>query len=291
MKRFKIGDKIPADLFHVSKTNVNVNEPFGETKEDKTLVASFRAGKKIVQLFKARPEDKDGHWKPGMDWDLAVGLGVYMGRRRLLGGKGAGAKFFVFGEHCLINEVTDEEAEDASWTENFKGYHRGMNPLVRAKRLNRIVSRHPRGLRGYARSAGIPVSSLSEYLQPLKLSPKMQEALANGLIVFSDALLIVRMKLSEERQNDLAELLETEGLDAFKSELRRIVAKGRMHRGIPPGVYHIIRTVWDKRNKRHMKCLDIVTKVAESKGMEPHEYVTDFVIRRIDDVSKELAAQ
>ena len=119
----------------------------------------------------------------------------------------------------------------------------------------------------------------------------MQEALAKGLIVFSDGLMIARMKLGEKKQNDLAELLENEGLGAFKSELRRILAKGRMQPGIPPGVYHIIRTVWDKRNKRHMECLDIVTKVAESKGMEPHEYVTDFIIRRIDDVSKELAAQ
>lgn len=206
----KVGSKIPVEKFHVSKTNVNVEEPFGESEEDRKLIANLKAGKKIVQPFKARPEGD--------------GYGIYIGRRRFLGKKNAGAKFFVVGVNCLINNVTDEEAEEASWIENFKGFQKGMNPITRAKRLEKIVSRW--GIRGYSRRSGIPASSLSEYLKVSELSPKMQRLLAKNLFSYREGVKIARMNLAIEMQDKLGALLLTEGLEAFKKQCKLIRKKG-----------------------------------------------------------------
>lgn len=270
----KVGDKISVEKFHVSETNVNYGEPFGESEEDKKLVANLRVGKKIVQPFKARPEGD--------------GYGVYEGRRRFLGAKEAGFEEFVLGEDCLIKSVSDEEAEDGSWIENYKGFHKGMNAIARAERLNKIVSRRATGLRGTARYMGIPVSTLSEHLSVLRLSKRMQEAVRKGSLSYSDALTVARLKLGEFLQDELAEVLETEGLEAFKRELVRVSA-GKMKRGIPKDVYEIDRLSWDKRNRKMMGYYETVTKAAEKRGMKNPEYIKDFLIRHINEIERETA--
>lgn len=267
-----LGDRISVDKFHVSRANVNYGEPFGDSEEDKKLIANLRAGKKIVQPFKARPE-KDG-------------FGVYVGRRRFLGKKEAGFKIFVVGDDCLIKDVSAEEAEEASWTENIREFQKGMNCITRAKRLNRMVSRSPGGLRTTARRMGMPASTLSEYMTVLQLTERMRQVLAKGLVTFSDGLRMVRMKLGEALQDDLAELLESEGLEAFKKELARVAA-GKERRGIPAGVYDIDRLVWDRRNRNEMDRLKIVDKAAEKKGMTRPEYEKDFIMRHIEEIEEE----
>ena len=203
----KLGSRILVEKLHVSKTNVNVDEPFGESEEDKKLVANLRAGKKIVQPFKARPEGD--------------GYGVYIGRSRFLGMKEVGAKFFVVGDDCLINNISEEEAEEDSWTENFKEFHKEMNPITRAKRLDKIVGRW--GLREYSRRSGIPPSSLSTHLSVLKLSSKMQDLLAKRVLIFTDGVMIARMKLDTKIQDRLAGVLMVDGTTAFRKECNLII--------------------------------------------------------------------
>lgn len=281
----KVGERISVSKLYVSKRNVNYGLPFGESKEDRKLIANIRASKKIVEPFAVRPEDKDGCWKPGMDLDLAVGFGVYKGRRRFLGAKQVGFKEFTVGLDCLVQEVTDEEAEEASWTENFSEFRKGMNPITRAKSLNKIVSRH--GIRGYAALSGIPASSLSEYLTVLNLTPKMQDVVAKGLLSFSQGMRVARMKLGEGLQDELAGVLETEGLEAFNRALARAAGPG-MKRGIPKDVYEIDRMVWDKRNRKLMGYYEIIGKAAKAKGFEKiPEYEQDFLIRHIDEIKRE----
>ena len=202
----KVGDKIPVEKFHVSPCNVRADEPFGEAEEDKKLIANIRATNKIIQPFKAKLESE--------------GYGVYAGKRRFEAAIEAGVfSEFLVGEHCLIKNVSDEEAEEESWTENFREFHKEMNPITRAKGLNRFVSRW--GVRGYARRSGIPASSISEYLKVLELSPRMQGVLAKKLLGFKDGLTIARMNLDKELQDKLAEVLETQGTAAFKKLIRR----------------------------------------------------------------------
>lgn len=269
----KAGDRIPTEKFHVSEMNVRYGQAFGESEEDQQLIINLRRGK-IIGPFKARPEDE--------------GYGVVVGRRRFLGKKEAGAKIFVVGQDCLIEEMTDEEAREASLVENLEILRKGMDAMSRARALNRIISFSPTGVRGTARRLGISASTLSEWLQVLELSPKMQEALEKGKLFYTDGLKINRMKLGEDRQNELAELLEKEDQEGFKRELDRISA-GKTKRGIPKGIYEVDRVTWDKRNRKEMAFYEAVKKVAERKGLKVAEYIKDFVIRHIDQIKEELA--
>jgi len=265
----KVGDRVPLEKFHVSKMNMRWQEPFGESEEDKLLIANLRGGK-IIGPFKARPEDKNGHWKPGMDLDSAVGYGVPVGRRRFLGKKATGAKHFVVGTDCIIEEMTDEEAREASLIENLDILQKDVDPIARAKTLSEAIAFSPTGLRGAARRWGIPASTLSEWLQVLELSPKMQEAVSKGSLPYSDARRVARMKLGEELQGELVTVAESEGLEAFKEELTRIEA-GKEKRGIPKGVYDIIRITWDKRYKPDIETLEKLDHLAETKKMKRDE--------------------
>ena len=268
----KVEERIPVERFHISEMNVRASEPFGDAKEDKQLIAQLRRGR-IIGPFKARPEGD--------------GYGVVVGRRRFLAKKEIGAKYFVVGADCLIEEMSDEEAREASLIENLGILRKTMNPITRAERLNEIISFSYTGLRGTSRRLGISASTLSEWLRVLELSPKMQEVVAKGSLYYTDALMIARMGLGEALQDKLAEVLETKGLEAFKKELTRVTA-GKMKRGIPRGVYRIDRLIWDKRNRTEMGYCEILMKAAEKKGMKVPEYIKDFMIKHIEEIAKEI---
>jgi ParB/RepB/Spo0J family partition protein len=207
----RVGDRIDVEKFHVSKMNVRFGESFGEDQDDKNLIANLEEGK-IVQPFKARPE--------------AEGYGVFIGSRRFMGKKTAGVKSFVVGVDCLVEEITDEEAREASLIENL--FRKDINPIVRARKLNDIVMGRGESLRVTARRWGIPATTLCEWLSVLKLSPKMQEMASKQLLSFSDGLMVARMNLDTEKQDMLAEVLETQGIQAFK----KLVKKGLTERQI-----------------------------------------------------------
>jgi len=283
----KVGDKVSADQFFISKTNMRADEPFGETEEDQALIGHFRRTD-VVQPFKARPEDKEGHWEPGMDLSLAVGYGVYVGGRRFRAMREVGKKDFTVGQHCWIEEASDGEAMEASLKENLEEFRSNPDPITRAKAINSYLSRLPTGLRGLGRAWGIAESSLSEYLTILRLNPAMQEVVQKRLISFRDALATARLGLGDELQTKLAEIVHSQGVDAFKRELARLMA-GKGKRGIPAGVYEIARVIWDKRNRKEMGHLETVTKAAEKREMTVPEYIKDFIVRHIDEIEREIA--
>lgn len=251
-----MGDLVPADKFHVSKTNVRAEEPFGESDEDRLLIANLRRGK-IIGPFKARPEGK--------------GFGVVVGRRRFLAKRQTEVENFVVGADCLIEEMSDEEAREASLVENLEILRKEMDPITRAKRLNEIVTHDPVGLRGTARRLGLSPTTLSEWLKVLELSPKMQEAVSEGQLFYTDALHVARMKLGTELQDELSATLKTEGVEAFQKELARY-SEHKMKRGIPKGKYVIIRTVFDKYYKPDMETVEKLDKLAEARRMKRDEY-------------------
>jgi ParB-like chromosome segregation protein Spo0J len=252
----EVGGRIPVEKFRVSALNVRAGEAFGEAEEDKRLIAQLRRGR-IVGPFKARPEGE--------------GYGVFVGRRRFLAKKEGGARYFVVGADCLVEEVSDEDAREASLIENLEILRKEMDPITRAKTLNEVVSFSAAGLRGTARRLGISASTLSEWLKVLELIPRIQEALAKGLLFYTDALMIARMKLGTDLQDKLATVLETEGPDALKRELMR-VSKGKMKRGVPKGVYIILRATLDKRYKPDVELYEKLTELAEAKNRKLDEY-------------------
>lgn len=266
------GERISADRFHVSKTNVNYGEPFGETEQDQKLIANLRRGK-IVQKFIARPEGD--------------GYGVVVGRRRFLAKLAVDIKHFTVGVDCLIEDMTDEEAREASWTENLDALRKGMNPIKRAEGLSKILASSTMTLRSYARRTGIPASNLSEWLKVLELSEKMQQCVSKGLLKYTDAMRLARLKLGEELQNELAELLEAEGPEAMWSEIQR--RKGVLKRGIPKGMFEITRLSWDKRNRQVMGYYETIEKAAKSKKMTVPEFIMAFLISRMGEIEQGLA--
>jgi ParB/RepB/Spo0J family partition protein len=252
----KMGEQIPAERFHVSELNVRAGRPFGESGEDRALIDQLRRGK-IIGPFKVRPESD--------------GYGVVVGRRRFLAKKEAGAKFFVVGCDCLIEEMTDDEAREASLIENLDILRKEMDPITRAERLNEIISFSPAGLRATARRLGIPSSTLSEWLKILELSPKMQDAVAKGLLCYTDALHLAKMNIGHFRQDELADILEKEGFDAFKKALERL-GKKRLKRGAPKGKYIILRTTLDTMYPPDMELYDKLKRLAETHKMKLDEY-------------------
>ena len=271
----KLGDKIPSERFFVSDTNVRKGHPFGDSEADKNLIQDLRRAKdnKPVHPFKARPEGD--------------GYGVYAGRRKLLALKTL-RKEFVIGVHGVVDDVSDEEAISASWTENRTELQEQMDPITYAKGLNRVLSFSPLSLRKWAEAHNMSPSTVSERLRVLELSPKMQEVTANRKIFYYDALQIAKMKLGKEVQDQLAELVEKDGYDVFKAELKRRIA-GKGKRGIPADRYWIDRLAWDKRNLKHQRCHDILTKVAEAERKTVPEYILGYIITNIDEIAKELA--
>lgn len=255
----QVGQKIAASKFFVSKMNVRHGQPFGDTKRDKLLIANLRRAKnhRPVHPIKARPEGNR--------------FGVYAGRRKLLALKQLQQKEFIVGEHCLIDHLSDDEARMASWIENLRDLQDDMDPITRAKGLNEVLSTSTVSLRMFARMHGFSPSTLTEWLSVLELSPKMQKVVEKGSIYYTDALKLTRMKLGTEKQDKLAELVETAGVDAFKSELARLQA-GKGKRGIPAGKYSIIRVTWDKRYPPDVKDLKKLDELAKAKEMERDEY-------------------
>lgn len=264
----KGGDSIPVQKFHVSPLNVRAEEPFGVTEEDQQLIAQLRRGK-IIEPFKARPEGD--------------GYGVFVGRRRFLAKKDVGTKSFVVGADCIIEDVSDEEAREASLIENLDILRKSMNPIARAEQLAEIIAFSPSGLRGTARRLGLPASTLSEWLKVLELSPRMQDVVRKELLGYTEAMKLARMKLGETLQDELAEVLENEGPEAFERELVR-VSKGKKKRGVPKGVYIILRTTFDKRYKPDVELYEKLIELAKAKNMKLDEYCKRVLTEHVKSV-------
>ncbi|MDH5266036.1 MAG: hypothetical protein OEW62_00005 [Candidatus Bathyarchaeota archaeon] len=252
----KLGELLSVDKFHVSELNVRAGRPFGESEEDRALIDQLRRGK-IIGPFKSRPEGD--------------GYGVVVGRRRFLAKKEASARFFVVGSDCLIEEMSDEEAREASLIENLSILRKEMDAITRATRLNEIVSFSPAGLRATARRLGIPASTLSEWLKILELSPKMQEAVARGLLCYTDALKLAKMKIGQMKQDELAEILEKEGIEAYRKELERLAMK-KLKKGAPKGKYLILRATFDRAYPTDVELYEKLKRLAETKQMKLDEY-------------------
>ena len=79
------------------------------------------------------------------------------------------------------------------------------------------------------------------------------------------------MELGTDLQDELAEVVETEGPDALKRELMR-VSKGKIKRGVPKGVYIVLRTTFDKKYKPDVELYEKLAELAEAKNMKLDEY-------------------
>ena len=258
----KSGDRIPAERFHVSKLNVRVDEPFGDSEEDKALIENARRGK-LVQPFKARPEGD--------------GYGIYVGRRRFLSKMAVGAKAFVVGQEVIIDNISDDQAREDSLVENLSVLREEMNPLLRARKIQDLIDFNMIGLRAVARKLGIAASSLSEWTKILELPPSMQQAVATGKSYYKDALTLAKLKLGEIQQEQLAQALESGGWEAYLMELDKIVT-GLGKRGVPKGKYMVVRAMFMRSDSA---TYDGLVRLADAKSMDLDEYVKQILTEHV----------
>jgi len=193
----KPGTAIPVGQIHVSACNMRHGEPFGEDEDDRVLMRQVRNGE-VVQMFIVRPEED--------------GFGVTVGSRRFQAKKKLGTKKFIVGQDLIVKNQTDEEARHASLIENFKHLKKDVNPIQRAKAVRDAVA-SATSMRALAAKWQVPITNISEWMRPLELQPKLQECVAKGLMTFTDAVKLVRMKLGSFLQEELAEILTTKGYE------------------------------------------------------------------------------
>ena len=269
----KVGDKIPIGKFHISETNMRIGEPFPQDEQDEMLIANVRVRKnkkhRLAEPIQTRPEGD--------------GYGVVAGKRKFQSLEIVGVKEIIVGYDCFVSEMTDEEAMDLSWSENSELLRKWPDPIQRAQFLSKRHARSGLTLRKFADLDGGEASTYSEWLKVLELSPKMQDALSKGDINFTDALAVARLKLGEEKEDELATVAENEGKEAFKKELVRIPT-GQMKRGLRPGIYTVIRIMIDARYKPDMELDKEITKRAEAKNMKKDEYVKWFLRENIKPI-------
>lgn len=257
----KLGDKIPINKFVISKMNIRVDETFGLAEEDTALTQNLVKGN-IVQPIIARPE-KDC-------------FGVIIGRRRFLAKKKAGGKFLTVGEEVLIKEMSDEEALDNSMRENLDSFRSNLNPVARAKALQKLMETRKMSLRDVANVWRLPPANLSDWMQVLKLSQPLQDATARGKILYTDTLRLARMNLLETEQKELADIAETKPYEEFKDAMDRQLT-GKEKRGIPEGKYDILRVPFDKNSKEDSELFQRFTQIAKVNGVEPIVLLKDVI--------------
>ena len=260
MVKVKPGDKIPIEKFSISKMNVRVDEKFGLAEEDDLLSQNLVKGS-MVQPIIARQEDD--------------GFGVVIGRRRFLAKKKAGATALIVGEEVLIKELSDSEALDDSLRENLDTFRSSLNPVVRAQALQRLMETKHMSLRDLANVWRIPPANVSDWMQVLKLSSRMQKAVADGKILFTDALRLARMNLPDDKQKELAEIAEN-GYQEFKDEFGRLLS-GREKRGIPEGKYESLRVPFDKSNAEDLELYQRFVQLAKVTKQSPIEFLKQIL--------------
>ncbi len=259
-------ETIPVEKLHVSKLNVRVGASFGESDEDKALIDNLRKGT-IVHPFKARPEGD--------------GFGVYVGRRRFLAKKAIGTKNFIVGKDVLIEQVDDDRARKESTVENLSVFRKEMDPWTRAESLQHIIDFSVGlSLRSVAKELGFSHSTLSEWTSILSLHGDWQRLIKEGKLDFFNSLKLVRLKLGEIQEEELAETLDKEGLDAYYAKLAKLTG-GREKRGVPKGKYVVIRTTLEKRSKEDMQLFKGLETLAKAKNQEVNEYAKDVLAEHV----------
>lgn len=235
---------IPIDKIRVSDLNIRAEDPFGD-EEDQGLVENI-SSLGILQPIIVRP--------------IGDMYEVDVGRRRFLSARQIGLKEVP----CIVREVSDEEAMDASLSENV--FRKGVDPVTIGRAIKRRLDKGDIGLNEYARRLGKPKSTLSEYMRMVDLSSTIQNEVMSGRISFVDALKIARMELPAEEENKLAEEAMNEDPEAFKKALAR-VSEEREKRGAPKGLL-IVRINFGPESQDY----EALKRLADAQGIDLGDY-------------------
>lgn len=242
-------ETIPIEEIRVSPLNIRVEKEFGD-EEDLELMKNIES-MGTLQPIVVRP--------------IGDIYEVVVGRRRFLSMKHSGAKEI----DCIVREMSDNEALDASLSENI--IRRNVDPVTLGKWLKRRLEMSEKSLSWYAKKIGKPKSVLSEWIRMNDLSEGMQRLVSERTITFRDALKVARLDLPQEEQEELAKKTIGEGIEEFKRELERL-RRGYEKRGAPKGLL-IIRVSFGKESKEYKS----LKRLADEKGMKLSDYARSIL--------------
>lgn len=237
-------ENIPVEKLYVSNFNVRFGHEFGD-EEDQELVKNVES-LGILQPIVVRPN--------GDNYE------VFIGRRRFLSVKRAGQSEI----NCVVTELNDEEALDASISENV--FRKNVDPVTLGKWIKKRLEVGDISLSEYARKIGKPKSTLSEWVRMNDLTQDLQLEVQNGSVPFIYALKVARMNLTEDQEIKLALESRENGFDAFKSSVDRIIA-GKEKRGAPKGL-QVVRINFGVGSQEYGE----LTKLSEESGMSISDY-------------------
>ncbi|MCW4015540.1 MAG: hypothetical protein NWF06_04150 [Candidatus Bathyarchaeota archaeon] len=276
----KLGDKLPVDKIHVSPCNVRYGEPRGDSEEDKILEESLKHNR-IRNPVQARPEGD--------------GYGVYVGAGRLIL-RSKYTKHLIVGEEIVIKDVTEEEARLASFTENNPYLKRTMHPITYAEQLNKLVAPMRGTIRIKAERIGLSPATLSQYMTILEglTSQQLRTALKKHDIPYKgkshndphSILGLAKLKLTKDKQEELAQTLTTEGTETFWTQIDTL-STGKQKRGLQKGTFDVDRITWNKRNEFDAKRSSTIDQAAKNKGMTRAEYTKQKLLDHWNEIEKD----
>uniref|UniRef100_A0A6M3LXF1 ParB-like N-terminal domain-containing protein n=1 Tax=viral metagenome TaxID=1070528 RepID=A0A6M3LXF1_9ZZZZ len=248
---------IPLEKIRISDSNMRINEPFGNEKEDQELIENIKS-QGVIQPITVR--------------QIGDIYAVDIGRRRFLAAKAAGFEEIP----CIVTEMTDDEAMDASFSENI--IRKDADPVTRGRWIVGKQERSGMSLRELGRELGISFSTLSKDRAMTTLTEEMQHEVQRDAVSRINALKILRMDLTPDEERTLAEESRSGGSKAFNKALDRM-AEDHEKRGAPTGL-KIIRISWGFESSEY----EVLKRRAKEADIELGEYCQ----RVLKDHLKEL---
>ena len=237
-------ENIPIEQLYISDLNIRRDHEFGD-EEDQELSKNIESIG-LLQPIVVRP--------------VGDMFEILVGRRRFLTMKQSKNSEIT----CLVKDLNDEEALDASISENL--FRKGVDPVTLGKWIKRRLENNDISLSEYSRKIGKPKSTLSEWTRMNDLQQELQEEVQKGSVPFNYALKVARLNLNPEEERRLAEEARQTGFEGFKKAVDRIIA-GHEKRGAPKGLL-VIRINFGKESDLY----DKLREISETKGLDVGEY-------------------
>ncbi len=246
-------ENIPIEKLYVSNLNVRVDHEFGDEEDQEFIKNVESLG--MLQPIVVRPT--------GELYE------VFIGRRRFFSMKQNGEQEVS----CIVTELNDEEALDASISENV--FRKNIDPVTLGKWIKKRLEFGDISLSEYARRLGKPKSTLSEWVRMNDLANELQDEVQKGSIPFIYALKVARMNLSEEQEKMLAVESKENGFDAFKKSVDRLIS-GKEKRGAPKGL-QVVRINFGMDSNEY----DALRQLSQDEGLELGDYCMKILVDHV----------
>ena len=242
-------ENIPVEKLKISDLNIRVDHEFGDEEDHEFAENIESLG--VLQPIVVRPD--------GALYEILIG------RRRFLSMKKNGATEIP----CVIKELGDEEALDASISENV--FRKNVDPVTLGKWIKRRLEQGDISLSQYAKKIGKSKSTLSEWVRMNDLTRDLQLEVQNGSVPFLYALKVARMNLTPEQELMLAKESREGGFESFKQGVDRLAAN-REKRGAPKGLL-VVRVNFGKDSPEY----EALKTLATEEGMNISEYSMEIL--------------